>query len=205
MFAKYFMAVLIVSASIDAIQAQAQSVSSETSPAHPLNLSSTIDQKVQHQADLQARRQKPFQDGPRPAARGRLGKKFWMAWGTGIALMVIDAELTSHCSHNPACVESNPFFGRHPSRARIYLIKLAPTLAGFYFSQKWKRDRRGDTWGWWAFPAITIGFNGAAVAIDLSHGSAPVKSAPAEKLVGNVPASKVEVLRQTTDTRNTGL
>jgi len=188
------MAALIVSASIDGVQAQAQAVSSETSSAHSLNLSSAIDQKVQHEPDLKARRQKPFQDGPRPAARGKLGKSFWMAWGTGIALMVTDAELTSRCSHNPACVESNPFFGRHPSRARIYLIKLVPTLAGFYFSQKWKRDHRGDTWGWWAFPAITIGFNGAAVAIDLSHGSAPAKPTPAEKLVGNVPASRVEIL-----------
>jgi hypothetical protein len=78
--------------------------------------------------------------------RPRLTKKYWELWVPAIGLQIADTEFTEHCLQNhAACNEVNPIFGRHPSRAKLYSVKLGYTGMAMFFSQKWWRDPYGYT------------------------------------------------------------
>ena len=78
--------------------------------------------------------------------RPKLTRKYWELWGPAIGLQIADAEFTEHCVQNHSgCDEENPIFGSHPSRARLYSIKLGYTGMAMFFSQKWWRDPYGYT------------------------------------------------------------
>jgi hypothetical protein len=78
--------------------------------------------------------------------RPKLTRKYWELWAPAIGLQIADAEFTEHCVQNhPGCGEVNPIFGTHPSRAKLYSIKLGYTGMAMFFSQKWWRDPHGYT------------------------------------------------------------
>lgn len=52
-------------------------------------------------------------------------KHFWLSVAGIFGSTIFDAETTAHCINaHPTCTEANPIFGRRPSRARLYGIKL---------------------------------------------------------------------------------
>jgi hypothetical protein len=77
------------------------------------------------------------------------GPEFWSLWAGAGALLVTAVEMDARCWNIPECVKG-------PSRAALYPINLVPFAISFYFSDKWKRDKYGDTWGWKANPIIEI-------------------------------------------------
>lgn len=116
--------------------------------------------------------------------RERLDKKFWALWAPAIVLTIADVEITASCVQRAGCYESNPVYGPHPSRLRLYAIRGGITGVAFYLSQRWKRDRHGITIYWNYLPVALTAINGFAVAWDAAHlagepheGSGPIAGA----------------------------
>ncbi len=124
-------------------------------------------------------------------SRPRLGKKFWSLWAIAIGLSIANVENTAHCSSSPHCWETNPLFGRRPSRLRMYAIAGAGVGVSFYVSQMFKRDPGGDTALWWVPPVMVIGANSTSLAYDLSH---PIPSGVRRPSVANLPPSEVVLI-----------
>jgi hypothetical protein len=71
--------------------------------------------------------------------RGGLGKTFWIGWGLAGAFSASTVEMTIHCEHIAGCSESNPLFGRRPSRLELYPPRAGIIVAGMLLSRHWKR------------------------------------------------------------------
>ncbi len=85
----------------------------------------------------------------KPAGRRRVAdKQFWLAVGFTVATMVYDAEATVAVIRHGG-QETNPLFGKHPSRKRLYLQGGAITagvLYGTYWLKKHPDGEHDPTW-----------------------------------------------------------
>jgi hypothetical protein len=86
----------------------------------------------------------PVQKSPRV-----LDRKFTAFAGAGWLMTIADIEWTQHNLASGAAYETNPIFGSHPSRLRMYgtvlPINSACTLVSRYMR---KRNPRGNGWMW---------------------------------------------------------
>jgi hypothetical protein len=97
------------------------------------------------------------------SAHPKLGKVFWISWGSLAALAIADNELTARCVQNHNCVELNPILGRRPTRPELYGLKATVLGIGFYLSRRSKLHGRSD---WKIPPMVGIPVYGGAVVSD---------------------------------------
>ncbi|MBI1750456.1 MAG: hypothetical protein HY234_03740 [Acidobacteria bacterium] len=62
-------------------------------------------------------------------------KKFWLVTAAVVGTAILDVESTARCINNHTCGESNPLFGKNPTRAKMYGIK--GSIAGFAIWSTW--------------------------------------------------------------------
>ncbi len=161
------------------------------SPMEPLPLPAALPYRNQAQLASRANESQPRERGIEVRSPQRIGKRFWVPWAIGVGLMLADAEMSVRCSRNPACQEGNPLLGEKPSRARVYAVKVPITALAFYLSQKWKRDKKGETWGWWAMPAIVIAANSAGVIANLAKGTSGARRGAQPPMLNASPSQGV--------------
>jgi len=98
-----------------------------------------------------------------------LDKKFWLALGSAVGLMVADVELSQRCIRAGTCREANPLLGQ--SRGRAYAVNtaiLVPVTIWSYHVKK-GQDRTGRQKGdipWW-FPSA---INASSHVVGMSIG-----------------------------------
>ncbi len=110
---------------------------------------------------------------PSPAQPKRrvLDKKFWLALGSAVGLMVADIELSQRCIRAGVCREANPLLGQ--SRGRAYAVNAAilvpMTIVSYHLKkgQDMNRRKKGDI-PWWVPPAVKGSSHIAGMAITLS-------------------------------------
>ena len=102
--------------------------------------------------------------------RRALDKKFWLALGSAVGLMVADVELSQRCIRAGTCREANPLLGQ--SRARAYAVNaaiLVPVTIWSYHVKK-GQDRTGRQNGdirWWLPSVIKSASHAAGMSIGL--------------------------------------
>jgi hypothetical protein len=110
------------------------------------------------------------ESGPRLARRPPLTTKFFLLWAPAIGFQVADAEFTVRCANTHlGCSEGNPLFGAHPSRERMYSIKMGYTAMAMFFSQKWWRDPHGYTDYSETLPIAFTMIGGVGTALDIAN------------------------------------
>lgn len=88
---------------------------------------------------------------PRPTST----KKFWALTAFSAAMTVADIELTQNCLATVrGCYETDPIYGTHPSRARMYAINVPVNAAVSYLSYKTMRGKRLSKM--WAWPQLAL-------------------------------------------------
>ncbi len=98
-----------------------------------------------------------------------IDKQFLILNAVAVAATVADIETAAAClNSNARCQETNPLFGKHPSRARMYSIALGATggeilLAAVYRS----RYRRSALWR--LFPAAAIAAHSYGIGVNVSN------------------------------------
>jgi hypothetical protein len=90
-------------------------------------------------------------------------RKFWAMTALSSASTVSDIEVTAHALQNPNCVEHNPLFGSHPSRAKMYGVSI-PASAAYTMVGYWLKKRGVKLW---AVPQLSL-TGGHAVGSALS-------------------------------------
>lgn len=75
-----------------------------------------------------------------PVPHKTADKAFWVSTLLSVGLTVADAENTKYALGRPGATESNPLFGKNPSRARMYGIMLPIAGLTSYYSFRYKRE-----------------------------------------------------------------
>lgn len=82
-------------------------------------------------------------------------KKFWALTAFSAAMTVADIELTQNCLATVrGCYETDPIYGTHPSRARMYAINIPVNAAVSYLSYKAMNGKRLSRM--WAWPQLAL-------------------------------------------------
>lgn len=82
-------------------------------------------------------------------------KKFWAVTAFSAAMTVADIELTQNCLATVrGCYETDPIYGTHPSRARMYAINVPINAAVSYLSYKTMTGKRLTRM--WAWPQLAL-------------------------------------------------
>lgn len=124
--------------------------------------------------------------------RHRFDAKFWLTWVAAAGTTVAAVEATQHCLHAGTCGVSNPAFGGHPSRLKMYSIVGGIDAAAFYFS--WDSRRHGDGAFWWLAPPVIVGGGSAFSLHNVLSQEHHRAAAPVQRTIANMPASEVIVI-----------
>lgn len=82
-------------------------------------------------------------------------KKFWALTAFSAAMTVADIELTQNClAAVRGCYETDPLYGTHPTRARMYAINVPINVAVSYLSYKTMTGKRLSKM--WAWPQLAL-------------------------------------------------
>jgi hypothetical protein len=97
-------------------------------------------------------------------------RQFILLNALAVAATVVDLELSVRCIEAGKCVEGNPLFGKHPSRAKLYAINIPVSTLLLYMSYHYKKvaPRRRL---WMYFPVLASVVCSAAAfnaALDLA-------------------------------------
>ena len=94
-------------------------------------------------------------------------KKFWALTAFSAAMTVADIELTQNCLATVrGCYETDPLYGTHPTRARMYAINVPINAAVAYVSYKaMTGKRRSRLWMWPQLALTATHFGGVVTNI----------------------------------------
>ena len=82
-------------------------------------------------------------------------KKFWALTAFSAAMTVADIELTQNCLATVrGCYETDPLYGTHPSRARMYAINVPINAAVTYISYKAFTGKKLSRF--WTWPQLAL-------------------------------------------------
>ena len=94
-------------------------------------------------------------------------RKFWALTAFSAAMTVADIELTQNCLATVrGCYETDPLYGTHPSRARMYAINVPINAVVTYVSYKALTGKRlSKLWTWPQLALTATHFGGVVTNI----------------------------------------
>jgi hypothetical protein len=94
-------------------------------------------------------------------------RKFWALTAFSAAMTVADIELTQNCLATVrGCYETDPLYGTHPTRARMYAINVPINAAVAYVSYKAMTGKRlSKLWAWPQLALTATHFGGVVTNI----------------------------------------
>jgi hypothetical protein len=94
-------------------------------------------------------------------------RKFWALTAFSAAMAVADIELTQNCLATVrGCYETDPLYGTHPTRLRMYAINVPINAAVAYVSYKALTGRRlSKVWAWPQLARTATHFGGVVTNI----------------------------------------
>ena len=94
-------------------------------------------------------------------------RKFWALTVFSAAMTVADIELTQNCLATVrGCYETDPLYGTHPTRLRMYAINVPINAAVAYVSYKALKGKRlSRVWAWPQLALTATHFGGVVTNI----------------------------------------